>query len=235
MFGNINKNNKNFNYKSDLSENSQSSRIRTSRPTNRPVYTNRSRRYEEATYSVSSEEDSEESQRPIRKLKRDNVINHNETPRIDESEFIKKENIELKLKNEYLTKLNNLSESILKTTNLILDVSNEQKSINARLDKLENESKDRSDLESINSKLENNLKNELMIVNQIADIKHKLKKLEDVSKNKITDIKQINEVDILPIGDNSSVDTSATSSTNLLVEANKSDDILPKLPKIEKK
>lgn len=233
MYGNINKNNKNFNFKSDLSENSQSSRIRTSRPTNRPVYTNRSSRYEEATYSVSSEEDSEESQRPIRKLKRDNIVNHNnhnETPRIDELGFIKKENIELKLKNEYLTKLNNLSESILKTTNLILDVANEQKSINARLEKLENESNHESNhLSAVNEQIRNiNLKliqessDKSQITSQINAVFSRLEKLENLP-------------DILPIGDNSSVDTSATSSTNLLVEANKSDDILPKLPKIDKK
>ena len=236
MFGNINKNNKNYAYKPDVNDNSQSSRIRTNRPINRPQYSNRSSRYEEATYSLSSEEDSEESHRSIRKINPNNIntINHSKTHRIDELELVKKENIELKLKNEYLTKLNSLSESILKTTNLILDVSNEQKLINVRLEKLENESKNKSELESINYKLENNLKNELTIVNHITDIKRKLQKFEDDSKNQSElDIKQKNDADILPIGDNSSVDVSANSLVDALIV--KSGDVLSKLPKIDKK
>jgi hypothetical protein len=149
MFGNINKTNKNDTSRRDMSENSHSSRGKTNvfiKP-NYSIRSNRydsrnnktsNNRYDEATYSVSSEEEeSDESQRFLNNKKQ--IVN--KTPRINELEFVKKENIELKLKIEHLTKLNNLSESILKTSNLMIDICNEQKLINSRLDKLENEPK----------------------------------------------------------------------------------------------
>jgi len=241
MFGNINKNNKNYAYKPDVNDNSQSSRIRTNRPINRPQYSNRSSRYEEATYSLSSEEDSEESHRSIRKLKLNNIntINHSKTPRIDELELVKKENIELKLRNEFLVKLNILSESIVKNSNLMMDISNEQKAINARLEKLESEPNNNAQftavnmeqIKNINSKLLQESDQKSLLTNEILIINSRLEKLE----NKI-----VNDADILPIGDNSSVDISANNSS---IELNKSpdtliiksDDVLSKLPKIDKK
>jgi len=241
MFGNINKNNKNYAYKPDMNDNSQSSRIRTNRPINRPQYSNRSSRYEEATYSLSSEEDSEESHRSIRKLKPNNIntINHSKTPRIDELELVKKENIELKLRNEFLIKLNILSESIVKNSNLMMDISNEQKSINARLEKLESEPNNNTQITAVNMEQIKNINSKLLqesdqksvLANEIIVINSRLEKLE----NKI-----VNDADILSIGDNSSVDVSANNSSSdiskplddLIIE---SGGILFKLPKLDKK
>lgn len=174
MFGGINKTNRNNMNRRDISENSLSSR-----GNNRFIKTNN--RYDETTYSVSSEEDSDESQKSInikrQKPKTRSDINTNKTQNIInlELETIKIENVELKLKNDILMKLNNLSESVIKNSNLMIDICNEQKSISSRLDKLEQESKNK------------NLS--------------KLVTVTNYQKNKT----ELNDDDILPIGDDSSL------------------------------
>jgi len=226
MFGNINNpTNKNHNDENshssrdrnnkfvpfDENENSHSSRGRNNKLVNTNRYNARNDKftksnvYDETTDSASSEEESEESQRFNKKP-------NNKKSRISELESIKKENIELKITNEFLMKLNNLSASILKTSNLMVDVSNEQKLINSRLEKLENDSKNKS----------------IMINEQIL-ISSRLEKLKN--KSIIVDSKnnsKNNEDDILPIGDNSSVDVSGNLTKSLINDANKPI-LLPKM------
>lgn len=165
MFGNINKQEKNYGSRLDTSEYSSISRNRNNEIVkHNEKLTTKSRNYDEATYSISSEEESEESQRSVKKSITKKL-------KFGESEVLKKENMELKMKNDMLMKINNVSESIIKNSILMINVINEQKSLNSRLERLENESRNKS------------------INNQS---KSELKKDED----------------ILPIGDDSTVDIS---------------------------
>lgn len=142
-------------------------------------------RYYEPTYSISSEDDSDESQKSIKKLK-NNKNDKNLKINSRELELLKKENIELKLKNDVLVMINNVSESMLKNNNLLFD-------FNSRLEKLENESRNKSN----NS---NNFNNELSNSKKSIDIIKVINKDElDDSKNK-------------PIGDDSSLNISLTEN-----------------------
>jgi len=125
MFGNINnssrRNERNDNYGSSKDGDNK---FKTRKPNIQ----------DQITYSISSEEESEESQKSIRRQK-------NKSSKVDELTSIKKENIELKVKNELLIQINKLTESLLKNNSMLFDISNEQQSIKSRLEKLENEQK----------------------------------------------------------------------------------------------
>jgi hypothetical protein len=216
MFGNINKTNKNDTSRRNISENSLPSKGRNNiyiKPNryDETKYLNRSSRYDETTYSVSSEEESDESQKSVKKS-----FKNNKTPRIENIELIKKENIELKLKNEYLTELKltneylfKLSESILKTSNMMIDIFNEQKLINSRLDEIDSNYK-----QSVIRHNLDDLKNKNIIMNKNLD-----------------DLKNLDN-DILPIGDDSSHGVSENNKS-LVVDTLNKPITLPKI--LEKK
>lgn len=171
MFGNINKQEKNYSSRLDPSEYSSVSRNRNNKIVkHNERLTTKSRNYDEATYSISSEEESEESQKSVKK-------SIAKKSKFDESEVLKKENMELKMVNDMLMKINNVSESVIKNSMLMINITNEQKLLNSRLERLENESRNKS----INNQSKKELKN---------------------------------DEDILPIGDDSSVDISTVSNLN---------------------
>ena len=128
MFGNINKN-KSVRNRQDLYEYNKKD--------------NNDRRYEDATYSISSEEESFGLQsHSTRKLEqnKEKRLNREEW----ESKKLKKENSEFKneilnlnVKNQLLKQQNKFLEIVVKNSDMVLEVRNEQNSILLRLEKLE--------------------------------------------------------------------------------------------------
>ena len=132
MFGNINTPNRN--HKSDEHDSSSRSIRNESAKNIRFIKSNINSKtpkfQDDATYS--SDDESED-----KSTKKSNVNKQ----KITELDLLKKENEQLKMSNETLMKLSNLSESTLKISSLMIEIFNEQKLINARLEKLENESR----------------------------------------------------------------------------------------------
>ena len=192
MFGNIN----------DRSRRDESSRSLGGKDIKLNV--KKSNIYDETTYSISSEDDSDESQKLTKKSKN---CKNNKSPKTDELELVKKENIELKLKNDVLMMINNVSESMLKNNNLLFDLVNEIKILHSRLEKLENLFK--------NELVKNDLKNIL-----IDDTRNDLKDRLIIDNNN------------LPIGDDSSLNMLSMEnnlSTNKSPVSDKSASMLPKI------
>jgi len=136
MFGDINKTDKHYN--DDSNRNHYRPKINNNKSVKSNTYNDKSERfsksrnYDETTYSVSSDDDSDESQKSAKKSQ-----NKNKTPSVNELDLIKRENHRLKIDNEILIKLNNLTESMLKTNISILDITKEQNLLKSRLEKLE--------------------------------------------------------------------------------------------------
>ena len=181
--------------------------------------------YDETTYSISSEDDSNESQKPNNKSK------DNKSLKIDnrELESVKKENFELKLKNEVLMMINNVSESMLKNSNLLFDFG-------SRLEKLENEFRNRLIID--------NLKDGSIIYynKQVIDNSKDPDKSFVIPQNSVDSLRDINKDESTiddsknkPIGDDSSLNifVGNNSSTNKSPISDKS--AVSMLPKITEK
>lgn len=218
MFGGINNNSKRF--PKDTRDISQSS---PRNKNSRFIKTNISR-YDETTYSLSSEEESDESQRSIiikpqkQKIRPDTI--KPQTINNIELEAIKIENSELKLKNDILMKLSTLSESIVKNSNLMMDICNEQKFISSRLDKLEQESKNKS-------------------LNQNLSQSNNRFVSKNINNKPISISQELNDDDILPIGDDSSLSILSTENNSINIKLAVDDTLIVNkpvlLPKIEEK